>query len=107
MGVAGLGEAQRPGGGFAGVVDPHPGAAGDGFRGHRPAGDDYHVTEDIVDQAIDWMDAVQSLDADKPFFLYLAPGAVHAPLQVAQSWIDQYDGQNPMKITARTTMTHQ
>lgn len=60
---------------------------------HRPAGDDYHVTEDIVDQAIDWMDAVQSLDAGRPFFLYLAPGAVHAPLQVAQSWIDQYDGQ--------------
>ena len=60
---------------------------------HRPAGDDYHVTEDLVDQAIDWVDGVQSLDADKPFFLYLAPGAVHAPLQVAKSWIDGYDGE--------------
>lgn len=60
---------------------------------HRPAGDEYHVTEDLVSQAINWMDGVRALDPGKPFFLYLAPGAVHAPLQVEKTWIDGYDGE--------------
>jgi arylsulfatase len=58
----------------------------------RPAGDSYHVTEDIVDEAIGWVDLVQSLSPDKPFFVYLAPGATHAPLQVPAPWIRRYEG---------------
>jgi len=58
----------------------------------RPEGNDYHVTEDIVDQSISWIEQTRTADAQKPFLLYLAPGATHAPLQVPTSWIEQYKG---------------
>lgn len=58
----------------------------------RPAGESYHVTEDIVDEAIGWVDLVQSISPGKPFFVYLAPGAAHAPLQVPAPWIRRYEG---------------
>jgi len=58
----------------------------------RPPGDDYHLTEDLADQAIRWMRRQQAVTPDKPFFLYFATGAVHAPLQVPQQWIEQYRG---------------
>lgn len=58
----------------------------------RPPGDNYHLTEDLVDQSIKWLHAVRGSASNKPFFLYLAPGATHAPLQVRDKWIEPYRG---------------
>lgn len=59
----------------------------------RPATSDYHFTEDMTDQAIAWMNQQKALCPDRPFFMYYATGAAHAPLQVPQAWIDRYRGQ--------------
>ena len=45
----------------------------------------YHLTEDLVDHAVDWVRTQQSLTPDRPFFTYLALGATHAPFHVATS----------------------
>lgn len=58
----------------------------------RPAGDDYHVTEDLANEAIEWMRTQNSITPDKPFFMYFSTGAAHAPLQVPQEWLDRYKG---------------
>lgn len=54
---------------------------------------DYHFTEDMTDKAISWMRSQQSLTPDKPFFMYYAPGATHAPHHPPTSYIDRYKGQ--------------
>ena len=58
----------------------------------RHPGADYHLTEDLADRAIDWTRALHSVTPDKPFFLYFAPGATHAPLQAPRASIDKYRG---------------
>ena len=52
----------------------------------------YHFLTDMTDQAIDWAKAVKSLTPDKPFFIYYAPGATHAPHHVPKEWIARYKG---------------
>ena len=52
----------------------------------------YHLTTDLADRAIAWMQSVKSLTPDRPFFIYFAPGATHAPHQVAKEWIAKYKG---------------
>jgi arylsulfatase A-like enzyme len=52
----------------------------------------YHFTNDMTDKAIEWMQAQQSMTPDKPFYMYYAPGAVHAPHQPPASYIDKYKG---------------
>jgi arylsulfatase len=52
----------------------------------------YHFTEDMTDQAIDWMRQQKALMRDKPFFVYFAPGATHAPHHVPKEWADKYKG---------------
>ena len=54
---------------------------------------DYHFTTDMTDQAIRWVSAQQSLTPDKPFYLYFAPGATHAPHHAPKEWIAKYKGQ--------------
>ena len=54
--------------------------------------DGYHLTEDLTDRAIDWVRTQKSLAPSKPFFLYFAPGATHAPHHVPQEWADKYAG---------------
>jgi len=54
--------------------------------------EDYHFTTDMTDKAINWMKFQQALTPDKPFMMYYAPGAVHAPHHVTQEWIDKYKG---------------
>ncbi len=63
-----------------------------------PASDDpdYHLTEDLADKAIAWVRKVKSIAPDKPYFLYVAPGATHAPHQAPKSWIDKFKGQFDM-----------
>ena len=53
----------------------------------------YHLTEDIVDDAIAWINQQQSISPDKPFFVYFATGATHAPLHAPEEWIDKFKGQ--------------
>lgn len=53
----------------------------------------YHFTTDMTDKAINWVSAQQSLTPDKPFYLYFATGATHAPHHVPQEWIEKYKGQ--------------
>jgi arylsulfatase len=52
----------------------------------------YHLTEDMTDRAITWMRQQKSLMPDKPFFVYFAPGATHAPHHVPKEWADKYKG---------------
>lgn len=53
----------------------------------------YHLTEDLVDQSIRMIQDQQQAESRKPFFLYLALGAAHAPHQVPPEWIEPYVGQ--------------
>ncbi|HBS27946.1 MAG TPA: arylsulfatase [Phycisphaerales bacterium] len=53
---------------------------------------DYHFTTDMTDQAINWVSAQQALTPDKPFYMYFAPGATHAPHHVPREWIARYKG---------------
>jgi arylsulfatase len=52
----------------------------------------YHFTEDMTDKSIKWVRQQKSLTPDKPFFMYWAPGAAHAPHQVPDDWKDRYQG---------------
>ena len=52
----------------------------------------YHFTEDMTDRAIDWVRQQKALMPDKPFFVYFAPGATHAPHHVPTEWSDKYKG---------------
>jgi len=52
----------------------------------------YHFTEDMTNKAIAWARQQKALMPDKPFFMYFAPGATHAPHHVATEWIDKYKG---------------
>jgi arylsulfatase A-like enzyme len=62
-------------------VEPNP--------DHSP---DYHLSEDLAEQAISWLQTQNSLAPDKPFFMYLAMGACHTPLHVPPVWRDKYRG---------------
>lgn len=53
----------------------------------------YHVSEDIVDRSAGMIRDLTSLVPEKPFFLYLAFGAMHAPHQAPQSYLDKYRGE--------------
>ncbi len=52
----------------------------------------YHFTEDMTDHAIDWVRQQKALMPDKPFFVYFAPGATHAPHHVPPEWSAKYKG---------------
>jgi arylsulfatase len=52
----------------------------------------YHLTEDLVDKAIQFIGDSKQVAPDKPFFLYFAPGAHHAPHQVPKEWAEKYKG---------------
>jgi arylsulfatase len=52
----------------------------------------YHLTEDLTDQAIQFIADAKQLAPDKPFFLYFATGSQHAPHQVPREWADRYRG---------------
>ena len=52
----------------------------------------YHFTEDMTNKAVAWIRQQKALMADKPFFIYYAPGATHAPHHVPKQWIDKYKG---------------
>ncbi len=53
----------------------------------------YHLTEDLANRAIQWLSQQRGLAPDKPFLLYFAPGATHAPIHVPEDWRDRYKGE--------------
>ncbi len=53
---------------------------------------DYHFTTDMTDQAIQWVSAQQALTPDRPFYMYFATGATHAPHHAPKEWIEKYKG---------------
>jgi len=53
---------------------------------------DYHFTTDMTDQAVAWVQFQQAVTPDKPFFIYYAPGAAHAPHHAPVEWRDKYKG---------------
>ena len=52
----------------------------------------YHLTEDIAEDAINWLREQQAYAPDKPFMMYWAPGAAHGPHQIMKEWADKYKG---------------
>jgi arylsulfatase A-like enzyme len=52
----------------------------------------YHLVEDMTDKAMTWISQQKALASDKPFFVYFAPGATHAPHHVPKEWADKYKG---------------
>ena len=57
-----------------------------------PHDERYHLTEDMVDKALTWLDQHQSFAPDKPFLMYWAPGAAHGPHHIWSEWADKYKG---------------
>jgi arylsulfatase len=67
------------------------------FEDHKlvPASTDpnYHLTTDLANHAIAWVQKVKSIAPDRPYFLYVATGATHAPHHAPKEWIDKFKGQ--------------
>jgi arylsulfatase len=59
----------------------------------RSTDPNYILTTDLTNQAIAWLRRVRSIDPAKPYFLYMAPGATHAPHHVSPEWIAKFRGQ--------------
>jgi arylsulfatase A-like enzyme len=57
-----------------------------------PKDPNFHFTTDMTDKAISWVNFQQALSPEKPFFIYFAPGATHAPHHVPKEWADKYKG---------------
>ncbi len=53
---------------------------------------DYHLTQDLADQTINWIYRQKASSPNKPFFCYFSTPAVHAPHHVPQEWIEKYKG---------------
>jgi len=62
-------------------------------RVQKKDNEDYHFTTDMTNEAINWVKFQQALTPDKPFMVYYAPGAVHAPHHAPKEWIEKYKGQ--------------
>jgi len=65
----------------------------------------YHLTEDITDKALEFIKDAKVIAPDKPFFLYYAPGACHAPHHAPKEWIDKFKGQFDMGYEAMREQT--
>ena len=71
-----------------------PALVHDNHRVEPPASpeDGYHLTTDLVDRSIEWIEDLRNVDVDKPWLLYLATGACHSPHQAPAEWIARYRG---------------
>ena len=65
----------------------------------------YHLTDDLTDKAIEFVQDAKTVAPDKPFFLYYAPGACHAPHHVSKEWADKFKGQFDMGYEAMREQT--
>jgi arylsulfatase A-like enzyme len=62
--------------------------------------DGYHLTVDLTDKAIEFVQDAKAIAPDKPFFLYFCPGAAHAPHHSPRAWADKYKGRFDMGYEA-------
>jgi arylsulfatase A-like enzyme len=76
------------------VYDNHP------VDQPKPPEEGYHFTEDITDKALEFIKDAKAIAPDKPFFLYYAPGAAHAPHHAPPEWIERYAGKFDMGYEA-------
>lgn len=53
---------------------------------------DYHFTTDMTDEAIKWVKFQKAMAPEKPFMIYYATGATHAPHHAPREWIEKYKG---------------
>jgi arylsulfatase len=81
------------------VYDSHP------VDPPRTPEEGYHFTEDITDKALEFVKDAKTIAPQKPFFLYYAPGACHAPHHAPKSWIDRFKGQFDMGYEAMREQT--
>jgi len=56
----------------------------------------YYLTTDLADHAIAWVRRVKAIAPDRPFFLYVAPGATHSPHHAPRDWIAKFKGKFDM-----------
>ena len=61
-------------------------------RAERTPEEGYHLTEDLALHARRWLSRQRTLAPERPFFLYFAPGATHAPIHLPAGWLDRYRG---------------
>ncbi|MDX2444040.1 MAG: arylsulfatase, partial [Bacteroidales bacterium] len=59
---------------------------------HKKDNPDYHFTTDMTNEAIEWIKFQKAMTPNKPFMVYYAPGAVHAPHHAPKEWIEKYKG---------------
>ncbi len=85
------------------VYDNHP------VDPPRSPEEGYHLTEDITDKALEFIKDAKVIAPEKPFFLYYAPGACHAPHHAPKEWIERFEGQFDMGYEAirETTLARQ
>ena len=57
-----------------------------------PKGKDYYFPTDMANRTINWIQDQKAQSPDRPFFIYYAPGASHAPHHVPKEWADRYKG---------------
>ncbi len=81
------------------VYDNHP------IDPPKTPGEGYHFTDDITDKALEFIKDAKVLAPDKPFFLYYAPGAAHAPHHVAPEWSERFKGRFDMGYEAMREQT--
>ncbi|WP_448811734.1 arylsulfatase [Agromyces bauzanensis] len=65
----------------------------------------YHFSVDITDKALEFISDAKAIAPDKPFFLYYAPGAAHAPHHAPKEWADKYAGRFDMGYEAMREIT--
>ncbi len=69
----------------------------------------YHLSADLADKAIAWLDKHEAYAPDKPFFMYWATGASHGPHHIFKEWADKYKGKfnEGWDILRQRTFEHQ
>jgi arylsulfatase len=67
--------------------------------------DGYHLTDDLTDKALEFIKDAKTVAPEKPFFLYYAPGAAHAPHHVSKEWADKFKGRFDMGYEAMREQT--
>jgi len=72
------------------IHDNHP------VRPPKSPAEGYHLSADLTDKAIQFVQDAKAIAVDKPFFLYYCPGAAHAPHHVPKEWADRYKGKFDM-----------
>jgi arylsulfatase A-like enzyme len=82
------------------------------FAGHEPieparGNPDYHLSTDMADKAIYYLTGQKSIDPDRPFFMFWAPGAMHAPHHAPPEFIEKYRGKFDMGWDKAREMIHQ